>query len=133
MDLFADWLATKRGMLALLSVGASETVHAPSRSGMLSPITAITDAGGAAGDIRRDVDPEDVAVTLVGIFTVAGNPAQQVQAGRLLDLLMAGLRPSVAQLWLSRESSATNVAARDPFAEVDSVGTAENALDFKRP
>jgi AcrR family transcriptional regulator len=97
MDLFADWLATKRGMLALLAVEASEMGHAPSRSEMLAAITAILNAGAAAGDIRRDIDPEDIAASLVGIFTVAGNPVQHVQASRLLDLLMDGLRPSQAQ------------------------------------
>jgi AcrR family transcriptional regulator len=96
MDLFADWLATKRGMLALLALDPREMSHAPSRSEMLAAITTILNAGAAAGDIRRDIDPEDIAASLVGIFTVAGNPAQRVQASRLLDLLMDGLRPSHA-------------------------------------
>ena len=96
MDLFADWLATKRGMLALLAVDPSEMAHAPSRSEMLAAITTILGAGAAAGDIRRDIDPEDIAASLVGIFTVAGNPAQHAQASRLLDLLMDGLSPSEA-------------------------------------
>lgn len=96
MDLFADWLTTKRGMLALLALDPTEMGHPPSRSEMLAAITTILDAGAAAGDIRRDVDPEDIVASLVGIFTVAGNPAQHVQATRLLDLLMDGLRPSHA-------------------------------------
>ena len=48
MDLFADWLATKRGMLALLALDPTETGHAPSRSEMLAAITAILDRALAA-------------------------------------------------------------------------------------
>ena len=39
------------------------------------------------------VSAEDVSASLLGIFTVAGKPENQAQAGRLLDLLMDGLRP----------------------------------------
>jgi AcrR family transcriptional regulator len=93
MDLFADWLATKRGMLGTLmgTIDPSGVAHAQSRNEMLSAITAILDAGGTAGDIRSDVSAEDVAANLVGIFTVAGSPVQQAQSARLLDLLMDGL------------------------------------------
>lgn len=94
MDLFADWLATKRGMLALLAIEPSAMSHAPSRGEMLAAISTILSAGVAAGDIRRDIDPEDIAASLVGIFTVAGNPTQHVRAARLLDLLMDGLKPA---------------------------------------
>ena len=95
MDLFADWLATKRGILGNLLVvsDAGESVHSPSRDEMLSAITAILDAGNAAGDIRTDINAEDVAAHLVGIFVVAGSPAQHTQAARLLDHIMDGLKP----------------------------------------
>ncbi|HVU91711.1 MAG TPA: hypothetical protein VHC23_05715 [Jatrophihabitans sp.] len=49
-------------------------------------------AGRAAGEIRPDVSAEDVAASLIGIFTVAGSAAQRERASRLLDLLMDGLR-----------------------------------------
>lgn len=99
MDLFGQWLATKRGMLGtlLLTGGDSgnpgEATHPRSRAEMLSAITAILDAGAVAGDLRTDVDAEDVAAGLVGIFIVAGTPARHDQATRLLDLLADALRP----------------------------------------
>ena len=96
MDLFAEWLATKRGMLdtllAMIDTGA--IAHADSRAELLSAITTILDAGNDAGEIRADIRAEDVAANLIGIFTVAGAPAQRDQAARLLDLLMDGLRRS---------------------------------------
>ena len=93
MDLFADWLATKHGMVdtLLAMIDAGDIAHAHTRTQLLEAITAILDAGSAAGDIRADTDAEDVAAGLLGILTVAGN--HRAQAGRLLDLLMDGLRP----------------------------------------
>ncbi|WP_337959849.1 hypothetical protein [Nonomuraea pusilla] len=52
------------------------------------------DAGRAAGDLRSDVTAEDVAASLIGIFTVAPRAGSEVRAGRLLNLLMDGLRPA---------------------------------------
>jgi AcrR family transcriptional regulator len=95
MDLFGQWLATKRGMLGTLLAANDPGAprHPHSRAEMLSAITAILDAGAATGELRTDVDAEDVAASLVGIFIVAGAPARRDQAARLLDLLMDALAP----------------------------------------
>jgi AcrR family transcriptional regulator len=95
MDLFSEWLATKRGMLGTLlaMVESGEMAHAQSRTELLCAITTILDAGAIAGDIRSDVSADDIATNLMGIFSVAGGPGQEDQAARLLDLLMDGLRP----------------------------------------
>jgi AcrR family transcriptional regulator len=95
MDLFADWLATKHGMLdtLLAMIESGEIALARTRTELLDAITAILDAGRAAGDLRADITAEDIAAGLIGIFTVAGKPGQQAQADRLLNLLMDGLGP----------------------------------------
>ena len=95
MDLFADWLATKHGMLdtLLAMMESGQIAHAQTRAELLDAITTILDAGRAAGDLRADISAEDVAASLLGILTVTGKPANQAQANRLLDLLMDGLRP----------------------------------------
>ena len=95
MDLFGDWIATKNGMLdTLLSmIQSGEIAHAQTRTELLAAITTILDAGRAAGDLRPDVTAEDIAATLIGIFTVAPQAGREANAGRLLDLLMDGLRP----------------------------------------
>jgi hypothetical protein len=48
-------------------------------------------AGG--NKLSDDSRTEDIAASLIGIFTVAGKPGQHAQANRLLNLLMDGLRP----------------------------------------
>ena len=94
MDLFGDWIATKNGMVDTLvaMIEAGEIAHGDTRAELLAAITTILDAGRAAGDLRRDVAAEDVAASLIGIFTVAPQPRSAL-ARRLLDLLMDGLRP----------------------------------------
>ncbi|WP_221891220.1 TetR/AcrR family transcriptional regulator [Microbispora sp. KK1-11] len=96
MDLFGDWIATKNGMLdtLLAMIESGEIAHAQTRSELLAAITTILDAGRAAGDLRSDVSAEDIAASLIGIFTVASRREQEAKAGRLLDLLMDGLRPA---------------------------------------
>jgi AcrR family transcriptional regulator len=95
MDLFADWLATKHGMLGTLlaMIESGEIALAHTRAELLEAITTILDAGRAAGDLRADISAEDIGASLIGIFTVAGKPGQRTQADRLLNLLMDGLRP----------------------------------------
>ena len=96
MDLFGDWIATKNGMLdtLLAMIESGEIAHAQTRTELLAAITTILDAGRAAGDLRSDVTAEDIAASLIGIFTVAPRPQHRAKAGRLLDLLMDGLRPA---------------------------------------
>lgn len=94
MDLFGDWLATKHGMVDTLRamIDAGEIAHAGTRDELLEAIASLLDAGGTAGELRTDVAADDVAAGLLGIFTVAGGAGRGAQAGRLLDLMVDGLR-----------------------------------------
>lgn len=94
MDRYIAYMATKRGMAdALRAVIASGgNPYAESRDRLLGAIATLGAAGAAAGAVRDDVRPEDVLATLSGISLVAGEPQTAAQAGRLLDLLMDGLR-----------------------------------------
>ncbi|WP_338025608.1 SbtR family transcriptional regulator [Actinoplanes awajinensis] len=66
--------------------------HAQTRAELLAAIDAILDAGRATGELRADVTAEDIAASLIGIFTVAPLPEHDARASRLLNLLMDGLR-----------------------------------------
>jgi AcrR family transcriptional regulator len=94
MDRFVDYLATKRGMAdALRAVIASGgNPYAPSRAALTGAVTDLLAAGAAAGLIRDDIAPADVLASLSGVSLSAGAPDQRDQAGRMLDLLMDGLR-----------------------------------------
>ena len=99
MDRFVDYMTTKRGMAdalrAVIASGANPYAH--SRDRLIAAITTLLHAGAAAGTVRSDVEPGDVLVSLNGVSLAAGEPAQQDQARRLLDLLMDGLRYGAAR------------------------------------
>jgi AcrR family transcriptional regulator len=92
MGNFVAYQTTKHGMAdALRAVIASGgDPFAQSRTRVHEAIASLVKAGVAAGTIRDDVDPFDV---LVGISGMGLATAEPEQVGRLLDLLMAGLRP----------------------------------------
>ena len=98
MNLFGGWLMTKHGMTSTLlaMIESGEIALAQTRAELLDVITTILEAGRAAGDLRADVTAEDIAASLLGIFTVAGKPEHRPQADRLLNLLMDGLRTRAA-------------------------------------
>jgi AcrR family transcriptional regulator len=96
MELFGDWIATKNGMLGTLlaMTGPGEITHARTQARLLAAIDEILNAGRATGELRADVSAEDIAASLVGIFTVARPPEHDARASRLLNILMDGLRPA---------------------------------------
>ncbi len=94
MDRFVDYMTTKRGMAdALRAVIASGlNPYAESRDRLLAAMGTLLRAGIESGSLRSDVDPADVLASLTGVSLAAGEPAKREQAGRMLDLLVDGLR-----------------------------------------
>jgi AcrR family transcriptional regulator len=94
MDSFVDYMTTKRGMAEALRavVASGGNPFAESRARLLGAIGALLAAGAAARLLRDDVNPDDVLVGISGVSVLAAEPAQRDQAGRLLDLIMDGLR-----------------------------------------
>jgi AcrR family transcriptional regulator len=95
MDRFTDYMSTKRGMGdALRAVIASGgDPFSESRGRLTAAVTTLLRAGAVAGTVRPDVAPDDVLVSLSGVSLATTDPDRRDQAGRLLDLLMDGLRP----------------------------------------
>jgi AcrR family transcriptional regulator len=94
MDRFVHYMTTKRGMAdALRAVIASGVnPYGESRDRLLAAIGKLLGAGIESGALRADVEPADVLASLTGVSLAVGEPAKREQAGRLLDLLMDGLR-----------------------------------------
>jgi AcrR family transcriptional regulator len=97
MDRFAGYVAAKRDMADTLRVivAAGTITTSQARERLAATVQILLDEGAAAGTLRDDVLAQDVVVSLVGIFLACG-PEQREQAGRMMDLLMAGLRPGAA-------------------------------------
>jgi AcrR family transcriptional regulator len=94
MDMFGEWIAAKNGMLDTLitMIESGEIAHAQTRTELLAAIDEILGAGRTTRELRADVTAEDIAASLIGIFTVARPPEHTARASRLLNILMDGLR-----------------------------------------
>ena len=94
MRMFVDYISTKKVIASALNTIVSGTASLFAASGV-----QITDAMDrlvtraiGAGDIRPDADPSDLLRALVGFTYGNANPGWQASAGRLIDILMDGLR-----------------------------------------
>jgi AcrR family transcriptional regulator len=94
MRLFVDYIATKKVMVAALSaiVGGASELYAFSGAQITGAMTLLVERATAAGDIRADVDPNDLLRALVGFTYGNSSPNWQASALRLIDILMDGLR-----------------------------------------
>ncbi|HEX5406739.1 MAG TPA: TetR/AcrR family transcriptional regulator [Pseudonocardiaceae bacterium] len=94
MDLFVDYMTTKRGMANALKavIASGGNPFSESRDRLVGAISTLLDAGVAEGSVRKDVDPAIVLSGLSGVTLAAGEPGQRENANCLLDLLMDGLR-----------------------------------------
>jgi AcrR family transcriptional regulator len=105
MSLFADWAATKHGMIDALRsmIAAGDLDVDGTHAHLSSTLQTFLDAGAKAGDLRGDVQAADILAALAGILSVSNAPDQRDQTDRLLDLVVAGLRPTAR-----KKSSATD-------------------------
>jgi AcrR family transcriptional regulator len=94
MDRFVDYMTAKRGMIDTLRaiVASGGTPFAETMGRLQEAVCAFLTAGAEAGTLRADVEPGDVIAALSGITLSAGKADQREQAGRLMDLIMDGLR-----------------------------------------
>ena len=93
MDRYIDYMTTKRGMAAALRavVATGGSPYAQSRDRLLTAITALLQAGAAAGTLRADVSrPTCSRACPACPSPPATRPTRS--GARLLDLLMDGLR-----------------------------------------
>ncbi|WP_420497447.1 TetR/AcrR family transcriptional regulator [Parafrankia sp. FMc2] len=95
MTRFVDYMATKRGMgdalRALIAAGGDP--FANSRQRLTGAVTTLLTAGASAGVLRADVTPDDLLVSISGVALATADRGDRAQVGRLLDLLLDGLRP----------------------------------------
>ena len=89
-----EFMATKKGMAAALAMaahGSSELV-AYSLDQLTGALGKLLQRATAAGEIRADIDPEDLLRTLVGMCYAHDRPGWQAKVLRLVDVFIDGLR-----------------------------------------
>jgi AcrR family transcriptional regulator len=94
MGRYLDYMSQKRGMAETIRTLLTDDID--SRVGSIgrltSAVTALLEAGQTAGLIRQDARADDVLAALAGIAVVAGRPTQRVQADRLVEYIIEGIR-----------------------------------------
>jgi AcrR family transcriptional regulator len=92
--LFVDYLATKRVIAPMLGAAPGGTTALYESSGMLirSAITLLLDRAIASGEIRKDIEPNDMMQAMSGLAAGSTTPGWEARTLRLIDVLMNGLR-----------------------------------------
>jgi AcrR family transcriptional regulator len=96
MLLFVDYMAAKLIIAPALNtvVGGASRLYEGSRGQILGAIEALAKRAIDSGDLRRDLDPNDLLRALIGVALIPASPDWQQSAKRLVDILITGSRPS---------------------------------------
>ena len=94
--LFVDAVETKQVIAPVLNtlIGDPKKVFEASHAAIHEAIRALVKRAIKSGGIRKDLDPIDLLRALVGVANVATGPDWRQSARRLVDILIAGARPS---------------------------------------
>ena len=94
MQRFVDYIATKRGLATSLRLllTTNSTLFSDTSGRVSGAMRNLIEAAAAAGKIRADVDASDVMHALGGIYSAPNTPEWRDRSGRLVKLLMDGLR-----------------------------------------
>jgi AcrR family transcriptional regulator len=98
MLLFVDYIATKQLIAPALNSLITDTskLYMCSKDQITGAINALVQRAIKNGDMREDIDPMDLLRALVGVSNVASAPNWPESARKLVDILIAGSRPSPA-------------------------------------
>jgi AcrR family transcriptional regulator len=89
-----EFMATKKGMAGALATAAhgSPELVAYSLDQLTWAVGQLLQRAEAAGEIRADIDPEDLLRALVGMCYVYDGTGWQAKVLRLVDVFIDGLR-----------------------------------------
>ncbi|MFI0815902.1 TetR/AcrR family transcriptional regulator [Streptomyces sp. NPDC021098] len=94
MDRLARYAMTKAGLAAALhkAISSHGSLVKLARPPLTSAVTLLLTANEEAGTIRPGVTPDDFMLAIAGLWQIDPQGDWQSRAGRLLDLVMDGLR-----------------------------------------
>jgi AcrR family transcriptional regulator len=96
MLLFIDHVAAKTLIIPVMNtvVGGSMRLIEGSRNLIQTAFNTSVKRAIASGDLRADTDPNDFVRALVGVFHTTALPGWEQSARRLVNILIAGSRPT---------------------------------------
>lgn len=96
MYLFVEHVADKRLILPAMDTvaGGSMRLIEGARFLIHEAYFALIQGAIRSGDLRKDIDPDDLIRALVGIFHTTAMPGWEPSARRIVNILIAGSRPT---------------------------------------
>ena len=96
MLLFIDHVASKKLILPAMDTiaGGSMRLIEGARGLIHGAFLALVQRAIDSGELRADTDPDDFVRALVGVFHTTALPGWEPSARRIVDILIAGSRPS---------------------------------------
>ena len=91
-DQLAHYGMIKHGLAGVLNAATSDDLVSETYEPLIGAITQLLQACTEDGGIRAGHDPGDVLLILGSLWRIDPGPGAEAKAGRLLDLVMAGLR-----------------------------------------
>ncbi len=91
-EMLSQAIRTKHGLGEALRSPEAEKAIAESYAPVIRAIEELLEAGAAAGELKADLDPNDVLLLMSFLWRTADDEAGRAQADRTLDLVLAGLR-----------------------------------------
>jgi AcrR family transcriptional regulator len=93
-NLFVDHVAGKLLIVPAMDTvaGGSSRLISGSKSQIHGAFASLAQRAVASGDLRHDIDPNDLMRALIGIFHTTYDPGWEQTARRLIDILIAGSR-----------------------------------------
>jgi len=114
MFLFVDYIATKQLIAPALNSLITDTskLYESSSGPIKGAINALVQRAIKSEDMRQDLDPMDLLRALVGVSNVASAPNWPQSAKKLVDILIAGSRPSAEPVVKSGQKKSGRAAKR---------------------
>ncbi len=96
MLLFVEYIASKHIIAPALNsvVGGPSRLYEGSRGLVQGAIDELVKRAKKSGDVRREIDSSDLLRAILGVSLVTSVPDWQQSARRLVDILIAGSRPT---------------------------------------
>ncbi len=100
MLLFIDHVASKKLILPAMETvaGGSMRLIEGARGPIHDAYLTLMERAIQSGELRPDTEPEDFMRALIGIFHTTASPGWESSARRIVDILIAGSRPTGPQL-----------------------------------
>jgi AcrR family transcriptional regulator len=91
--LFVEFLDAKHGMADAMDtlMGGPENLYSKTPDRLASPITALVTYAVETGALQSDIEPLDLLRALSGVATIRVSENWKRSAGRIVDLLLAGM------------------------------------------